>query len=122
MRSATLALVCLTSFVALPSQSQDLSSLRQGVRIRVQAQKGRETVGNFVAIDGDSLRFAPAHKAVRGVPVAAIKEIDVSHGRSHGRGLLMGAAIGSGVGLVGGALLGVASGSEVWERAFTKSQ
>ncbi len=109
MRSASFALMCLPFLVSLSAQSQGMASLQQGVRIRVQGQKGGETAGNFETMDGDSLRFAPVHKAVRGVPFSAIKEIDVSHGRSHGEGLFKGAGIGGVFGVVSGALLGAAT-------------
>jgi len=109
MRIAIVVLICMTFIVVLPVRSQDMSSLRQGVRIRIQEENGEKTVGNFLVMHGDSLRFAPGHQQERDLPISAVRNIDVSKGRSHGRGLLKGALIGAAAGIAGGALLGAAA-------------
>ena len=103
---------CLMSVcLALPAGAQNLASLQEGVRIRVQPVVGHRETGNYLGVTGDSLRvFTPLSATVPlAVPMNKVKSLEVSRGQSHGRGLLKGALLGTAIGVVGGAILGAAT-------------
>lgn len=114
MRVALRMLCLMTVCFAFPVGAQDLASLRQGVRIRVQPTVGDSRTGTYMGVSSDSLHYMnESSKSVSAViPMDQVKSVQVSDGPGRGRGLLRGALIGSAIGLVGGALLGAATYSD----------
>jgi outer membrane lipoprotein SlyB len=85
------------------AQSESLSSLERGARIRVTALALSETerIGRLESISADSIRFRPdAHPASRSVSLGSVHAVEVSRGtrtrRSEytGVGVLIGGVIG----------------------------
>jgi hypothetical protein len=108
-------MLCLmTVCVALPARGQDLATLQNGVRIRVHPVEGDSKTGTFLGVTSDSLRFLneKPQSATAGIPMDQVKALQISSGRSHGRGLLNGALLGTAIGVASGAILGAATYSD----------
>lgn len=117
--NAAARLVCIMTVFALPAAAQDLESLQQGVRIRVEPVAGDRETGTYLGVDNDSLRFfrEKTQSAASAFPVDQVKSLQVSSGRSRSRGLLKGALVGTAIGVLSGAILGAATYSdsgEIW--------
>jgi hypothetical protein len=85
-------------------------AIAEGTRIRVNLAGGRHIVGRLTSIDETSVTMFPevGPARARQFQLASIEGIDVTDGRSRGKAILIGAAIGAGA----GALLGMATGSQ----------
>ena len=114
MRVALRMLCLMTVCLAIPAGAQNLASLQQGVRIRVQPTAGDSRTGAYVGVSSDSLRYmhGGSQSVTAVIPMDQVKSVQVSNGRGRGRGLLRGALIGSAIGLVGGTILGAATYSD----------
>jgi len=114
MRVALRMLCVMTVCLALPARAQDLESLQQGVRIRVEPTDGGKKTGTYLGVTTDTLRLLSekSQSAAAAIPMEAVKSIHVSSGRSRSRGLLRGALAGTAIGFFGGAILGAATYSE----------
>jgi hypothetical protein len=107
----------LALLIALPQAglAQAVDALRQGARVEVTATSGESNTGTLLTVSGDSVRFTPdrrsAHRlnspATVSLAVGDVKSVRVSRGRNHLAGAVTKGLIGTGVGIVGGALLGV---------------
>ena len=107
-----LRMLCLMSVcLALPARAQDIATLQQGVRIRVHPSSGDSKTGTYLGVTSDSLRFLneKPRSATAGIPMDQVKTVQVSSGRSHGRGLLKGALFGAAIGVASGAIVGAAT-------------
>ncbi len=52
-----LRILCLTTVgLALPARAQDIASLQQGVRIRVEPATGGKKTGTYLGVASDTLR------------------------------------------------------------------
>lgn len=114
MRVALRMLYLMAVCLALPARAQDLASLQQGVRIRVHPASGDSKTGTYLGVTSDSLRFLneKSQSASAGIPMDQVKTVQVSSGRSRGRGLLKGALFGTAIGVASGAILGAATYSD----------
>ena len=114
MRVALRMLCLMAVCLALPARAQDLASLQQGVRIKVQPAAGEIRTGTYLSLTSDTLRFLneKSQSATAAIPMQQVKSVQVSSGRSRSRGLLKGALIGTAIGFVGGAILGGATYSD----------
>jgi hypothetical protein len=107
--------VALVIALPQPGYSQALDALRQGARVEVTSTSGKSNTGTLIALSSDSVRFTPdrgsAYKlnnpASVSLAVADVKSVRVSRGKNHLAGAFSKGLIGTGVGIVGGALLGV---------------
>lgn len=109
---AALRIVCvLTASFAIPAGAQNLASLQQGVRIRVQPIVGVRETGTYLGVTGDSLRFFSEKTKESGsaISIEQIGSVQMSDGRSHARGFLKGALFGTAIGFLSGALIGGAT-------------
>src|SRR5688572_23893614 len=114
MRVAVRMLCLMTVCFAFQGGAQDLASLRQGVRIRVQPTAGDSRTGTYIRVSSDSLHYMnESSKSVSAViPMDQVKSVQVSAGRGRAHGLVRGGLIGGAIGLVGGAILGAATYSD----------
>ena len=104
MKSILILSSVLMTFAGGELVAQDLHSLQQGVRIRIQPNEGHSMVGSFLGVRDDSLRLSRegADSSFRSYPLAGIRGVDVSRGRRRGgdalvysvRGFVAGAAVG----------------------------
>lgn len=91
--------------------AQQTAVLKQGIRIEVTPLRGKAGTGTFGSVTSDTLKFVrdDATGSRAAVALGDVRSVRVSAGRSHGRGFLKGALIGTGAGIVTGAIIGAAS-------------
>ena len=89
--------------LAASAQAQSISHLRTGDWLRVQTLTGERTTGTLVVLDNQGLQIRST-KGLAAFSLADVQRLEVSRGRRHAQGALLGA----GVGLVGGVAFGAA--------------
>jgi hypothetical protein len=96
----------LTSLIASPAHAQFVE-LDPGTRIRLRAPAAvaGQLTGVVIARSNDSLTVSRSNAMPVTVPFTALTSLEVSRGKSHGRGALKGALWGGGVFLVLGLVL-----------------
>lgn len=114
MKSILILSSVLMTFAGGELVAQDLHSLQQGVRIRIQPNEGHSMVGSFLGVRNDSLRLLRegADSSFRSYPLAGIRNVDVSRGQSRVRGGVASGIYGLVIGGVVGAVLGALSYSK----------
>lgn len=105
------SIACLALAALIPlSDVRAQESLEVGARVRVTAPDVADDAisGTVASVDSASITLAVSRKGVvseRTVPIAAMRRLEISRGRSHsplkgmGTGLLVGAGIGLGLGV-----------------------
>jgi hypothetical protein len=114
MRTASTMFSILVLFASVPANAQTVAALQQGARIRVESNDGRGKVGTFLGVSDDSLRFLREGRrsSAIAIPLGAVKNVEVSQGRSPAKGLLIDGLIGTAVGIGVGGILGAATYSK----------
>ena len=94
--------------------AQQTVKLETGVRVRVTRSHGDRVIGTVVGKNEDSLylRSDGANSSVRSTSSGDIQKLEVSYGRSRGKGALVNGAAGLAIGAVSGALIGGLTYSE----------
>lgn len=99
------ALSCALSLAPMLAQAQ-LAELRPGVRVRIRAPAtvAGLLTATVVRSTADSVSFAASNAVVTTVPTAGLTSVEISRGKSHGkgavRGLMWGVGVGAGLGLL----------------------
>lgn len=93
---------------AVPAHAQ-FKELDPGTRVRLQAPSAvaGKLIGVVIARSGDSLTVSRSNAMPVTLPMSALTSLEISRGKSHGRGALTGALWGGGVFLVLGVVLPV---------------
>jgi hypothetical protein len=94
------------ALMAVPAHAQ-FKELDPGTRVRLQAPSAvaGKLVGVVIARSGDSLTVSRSNAMPVTVPVSSLTSLEISRGKSHGRGALKGALWGGGVFLVLGVVM-----------------
>ena len=108
IRPFVLSLLSLASIPPTAANAQAREAgIPAGARVRVStpALSQRAVTGRYDGLEGDSLSLmlAPPGSLLR-IPVSEVTRLELSDGRSRGRGAAVGALIGFGAGVAGGFL------------------
>ena len=117
MRFHHLAAVLLIAAPLLPLGGQEITTLREGQRVRVSSTSNNELVGVVKQARADSIVvFTEPSGAPLAIATSDLRTVEVSRGRSAAegakRGALWGGGIGAGFALLGAVLIGTAHDNE----------
>ncbi len=106
--AAGTAIVLLTTLIAAPADAQFME-LNPGTRIRLRAPAAvaGQLTGVVIARPGDSLTVSRSNAMPVTLPLSALTSLEISRGKSHGRGAVKGALMGGGIFLVLGFIVPV---------------
>jgi hypothetical protein len=108
-RLTIVAAIVLTVIWSSLLTAQNAGDLERGARVRVNVVNGHQIVGYVERLTSDSLTVLSERSGVAAVSLRNVTGIDVSAGKSHANGALLGGlkglAAGALVGTVGSAIL-----------------
>jgi hypothetical protein len=117
MRFHHLAAGILIAAPLLPLGGQEITTLREGQRVRVSSTSNKELVGVVRQARADSIVvFTEPYGAALAIATSDLRTVEVSRGRSAAqgakRGALWGGGIGAGLALLGAVIVGTADDVE----------